>query len=205
MQFVSRTVPHGRGSKDDLRIVYISNPSQNGKSLILATLFQDAPHEVCVLNASYNVATSILNEELSSPEGALCGLLMRLVVDLLNDKSLEELWEASPLRALLPEAISEESYLSVLILFTRMLGLGDSDKPAPAKLLICIDEISRLIDDPNNTWARNPSKQKRYWRGLYSITRATSNWIRVVMTGFTNAPRTAVAASDFGLQVFSLP
>jgi hypothetical protein len=38
-ELVSRTVPVGRGAKDDLPLVYLSNPPRHGKSLCCSTGF----------------------------------------------------------------------------------------------------------------------------------------------------------------------
>jgi hypothetical protein len=90
-------------------------------------------------------------------------------------------------------------------MFEEMLSLGRSCDSAPRKLLICIDEISKLTDDKNNLWAGDPKKKQRFWRGLYALTRATHpNWIRAVMTGFTDSPRDAIEDSDVKCESLSL-
>lgn len=90
-------------------------------------------------------------------------------------------------------------------LIFSMLGHSRETLSAPRRLLICIDEVSKLTDDVENEWAREADTQKRYWRSLYSLTSAASlNWIRIVLTGFTDSPRDAVAASDVGCKTFNL-
>ena len=68
-----------------------------------------------------------------------------------------------------------------------MIGLEGPNAP---KLLITIDEVSKLIDDPGCVWAHVAAEKKKFWRELHSLTRATpGRWVRVVMTGFTDSPR----------------
>lgn len=191
---VSETVLVGRGAKDDLPLVYLSNPPRHGKSLLLDCLFPDeVASGVCVLNATYNAATQIGREDLgSSAVGALRGLVLRLLNDLVFDRpSWDEIWDHSPL----------STADNPIALFREMLGL---DGPSPPKLLICIDEISKLLDHEGCAWARDPVQQKVFWRGLYTLTRASSRWARVVMTGFTDSPHDAVTASDVSCRPFSL-
>jgi hypothetical protein len=64
-----------------------------------------------------------------------------------------------------------------------ILGLNTSQVP----LLIYIDEISGL------------SVKTTFWQKLYSLTRASENWIRIVMTSI---PRRTVASSDIACEVF---
>ena len=86
--------------------------------------------------------------------------------------------------------------------FREMLDL-DGETP---RLLICIDEVSKLVDDDSRDrcWTKNGAEQKTFWRRLFSLTRATPNWLRVVMTGFTDSPSEAVSASDVGCRPFAL-
>lgn len=186
---VSRTVA-GIGSKDDRPFVYVSNPPRHGKSLLLDTLFRNNT-SVCVLCVTYNAATHIHPTELKSAEGALCGFFTRLLNDFVfGYTAWEDALEGSPFRDVpSPQRI-----------FRDMLELLRPQAP----LLICIDEISKLLDDPNNEWKVRIEDQKLFWRGLYSITGAMTNWIRVVMTGFTDAPEKAVAASDVGCLPYQL-
>lgn len=191
---VSETVPIGRGSKDDLPLVYVSNPPRHGKSLLLDRLFHnEAARGVCVLGATYNAATLIGREDLgASALGALRGLFLRLINDLVFGRpNWDEIWDHSPLA-------SAENPLQV---FREMLGL---DSPSAPKLLINIDEVSKLVDDDACVWARDVTQQKTFWRGLYSLTRATQNWTRVVMTGFTDTPNDTVTASDVSCRPFAL-
>lgn len=205
MNLVSYTVETGLGTKDDLPLIYVSNPPRHGKSLLLDSLFQDDP-TVCVLNATLNAATSYREEEWSSPEGAVCGLLVRLLQDLAigHPTSWTSSWDLCPIAKLLPTAIAKRNPSYLVRGFEEMLQLHDKRRLAPAKLLICIDEISVLTDHPKNTWFSSADKelQKRFWRALYSLTRADRNWVRVVMTGFTDNPMMAVAAS--GLSCFPM-
>lgn len=87
---VSQTAPldRGNGAKDDLPLVYVSNPPRHGKSLLLDSLFPDGKSDgsadVCVLNATYNAGTPIDREtDLGATATcALRGLLLRLLNDL---------------------------------------------------------------------------------------------------------------------------
>lgn len=197
---VSRTVPAGRGAKDDLPLVYVSNPPRHGKSLLLDQLFRDeAATGVCVLGITYNSATQIGREDLGpTAAGALRGLLMRALNDLaLGRPTWDEMWDFSPL------ARAENPVL----VFREMLDLEGAAAP---RLLFNIDEISKLVDDERCQWARIPAERKSFWQGLFSLTRASQNWTRVVMTGFTDSPSDAVSASDvscrlFGLSMITLP
>ena len=91
-------------------------------------------------------------------------------------------------------------------LFMSMLGIGsDCDTASQRKLLICVDEISKLLDNECNKWAGDKEANKRFWREIYSLTRATDpHWIRIVMTGFTDSPGDAIAASGIGCKSYSL-
>jgi hypothetical protein len=85
---VSTTVPQGRGNKDDLPLVYVSNPPRHGKSLLLDQLFTDeAESGVAVLNVTYNAATQIseLLDLSASALDAVRGLLLRILNDLVFD------------------------------------------------------------------------------------------------------------------------
>lgn len=89
-----------------------------------------------------------------------------------------------------------------LQVFRRMLGLDSDNAP---RLLINIDEISKLLDDDcGSFWARDMAQLKDFWRGLSSLTRATTNWTRIVMTGFTDSPSESVSASDVACRPFAL-
>jgi hypothetical protein len=81
-----------------------------------------------------------------------------------------------------------------------MLGLDRVEVP----LLINIDEVSKLLDDANCRWAQTETERKTFWRTLYSLTRATTAWVRVVMTGFTDSPSDAVSASDVACRHMAL-
>lgn len=207
MTLVSYTVETGIGTKDDLPLIYVSNPPRHGKSLLLDSLFSD-DSSVCVLNATFNGGTSHREEEWYSPEGAVCGLLVRLLHDLVTSHptSWTNSWDKCPLTKLLPKAMAEHNPSCLVRCFEEMLQVHDKTLVAPAKLLICIDEISVLTDHPSNTWFANQDRelQKRFWRSIFALTRADSNWIRVVMTGFTDNPVTAVAASDISCRPMSL-
>lgn len=156
-KLVSQTVRLGNGVKDDLPLVYVSNPPRHGKSLLLDRLFPDeAASDVCVLSSTYNAATQMCREDLgASAAGALRCLFLRLLNDLaFNRPSWDELWEYSPL------ASAEDP----IVMFRTMLGL---DSPEAPKLLICIDEVSKLVDDDACGWARDCIQQKTFWRGLF--------------------------------------
>ena len=210
---VSQTVPQGRGTKEHLPLIYISNPPRHGKSLLLDTLFSSHDgKDVCVLNATYNAATSIEDNELKTPEGAVCGFLLRLLFDLRFGVSMNgrwgDIWENSPLTQLLPECERLGNPTAMLKLFEKMVGLHDLEGgAAPKCLLICIDEISKLTDDERNLWVKSDSAQNksRFWKSIYSLTRATAGgWVRIVMTGFTDSPENDVQASDVSCKSLSL-
>lgn len=207
MDLVSYTVGFGLGTKEDLPLIYVSNPPRHGKSLLLDSLFQEDP-TVCVLNVTYNAGTSHRAEEWVSPEGAVCGLLVRLLHDLAigHPTSWTDSWDSNPLTKLLPRAITEHDPGCLVRSFQEMLKLHDKRSLAPAKMLICIDEISVLMDHPKNAWFSDEDneRQKRFWRAIFALTRADNNWVRVVMTGFTDNPVTAVAASDILCHPMSL-
>jgi hypothetical protein len=83
--------------------------------------------------------------------------------------------------------------LPVIVRFedvSEMLGTSTSQNP----LLICIDEVSKLVDAKSIAW--NNVVKKEFWQGIYSLIRATRNWIRVVMTGFTDSPERDITLSD---------
>lgn len=80
--FVSKTVSTGRGTKEDLKMVYVSNPPRHGKSLLLDNIFPNGT-DVCVLTTTYNAASSIPVETYSSAKCALSGLYHRLLRGLL--------------------------------------------------------------------------------------------------------------------------
>ncbi|RYG65370.1 hypothetical protein EON64_12045 [archaeon] len=136
MELVSCTVETGLGPKDDLPLIYISNPPRHGKSLLLDSLFQEDP-AVCVLNATYNAGTFHREEEWSSPEGAVCGLLVRLLHDLAigHPTSWTSSWDQCPLTKLLPRAIGEHNPSCLVCCFEEMLQLretGFTDNPVTA-------------------------------------------------------------------------
>lgn len=190
---VEKVVTSGLGTKDDLEFVYISNPPRHGKSLLLDTLFNSRT-DIC----------EILPDELDSVEGALCGLCLRLLYDLVhgNEHRWNDIWNESPFAMHLPMLRKTRNASPLLRLFRDMLHL--SFGIAPAKLLICIDEVSRLIDDPKNKWSIQDSEQSRFWRCVYSLTRADTNWVREVMTGFTDTSFDAMAAADVRCRRLSL-
>lgn len=183
---VAQTVTAGRVTKDEMPLIYVSNPPRHGKSLLLDTLFKDG--KVCVLNATYNSGNHVYAEEKSSAQGALRCLCHRLMHDLVFAGLHEHTWTHSPF------ATAENP----MQLFEEIFGLLQDG--APAMLLICIDEISKLVDDAHCAWARDPARveeAKSFWRGLFSLTRATQHsWVRVVMTGFTDSPEREISTSD---------
>lgn len=197
---VKRTVPAGRGGKDDLPLVYVSNPPRHGKSLLLDQLFPDeAAAGVCVLGVTYNSATQIKRDDLgTTADGALRGLLLRALNELaLGQRNWDDKWDFSPL------ALADDP----VRVFSDMLGLEGAAAP---RLLVNIDEISKLIDDSRCQWAKDPVQRKLFWQKLHSLMQASNNWIRIVMTGFTDSPSDAVTASDvpcklFGLSMITLP
>jgi hypothetical protein len=197
---VKRTVPAGRGGKDDLPLVYLSNPPRHGKSLLLDQLFPDeAATGVCVLGVTYNSATQIKRDDLgTTADGALRGLLLRALNELaLGQRNWDDKWDFSPL------ALADDP----VRVFSDMLGLGGADTP---RLLVNIDEISKLIDDSRCQWAKDPVQRKLFWQKLHSLMQASNNWIRIVMTGFTDSPSDALTVSDvpcelFGLSMITLP
>ena len=80
--------------------MYVSNPSRHGKSLLLDNLFQnEAEENVCVLNVTYNDGTrSPAREDLISAVGALRGLLLRLLDDLVfKNPNWDDCWKHCPL------------------------------------------------------------------------------------------------------------
>jgi hypothetical protein len=187
-QLVSLTVPPGagRGSKDDLPMVYVCNPPRHGKSLLLDRLFPD-DHNVCVLAMTYNAASHIPETEYTCEKAALKGLCLRLLQSLLFPEHHKMFNLPNSPFAATGDPVA---------LFQEMLGLLTDSGDAPTKVLICIDEVSKLLDDERCTWASDKLKMKSFWQGLYSVTRATPNWVRVVMTGFTDTPNNAIASSD---------
>jgi hypothetical protein len=129
--------------------------------------------------------------DLESARGALAGLAARLCNDLVfRYRRWELVLVGCPL-------VGAADPIGMLC---KMFNL---EKP-PAPLLICLDEISKLLDHPENKWSKDIPQQKEFWRGLYSLTSAGKNWIRVVMTGFTDAPRNGLAVSDVPLRSLAL-
>ena len=74
---------------------------------------------------------------------------------------------------------------------------------APGKLLVCVDEISKLVDDSRCSWAR--VSQPDFWNGLYAVSRTTSHWVRFVMTGFTDFVENSIVSSDLRCETRDVP
>lgn len=156
-----------KGTKDKLPFVYISNPPRHGKSLLLDTLFV-SNDDVCVLNVTYSAATSNHEDEFSSPKGAMRGLLTRLISDLVFPQAprWSHIWDHSP--------VSRATDMGEMVrIFESMLGIGNTGPQR--KLLICIDEISKLTDNEANKWAKVKAEQVEFWKFVYSFTRATAS------------------------------
>jgi hypothetical protein len=181
------------GTKDDRQLVYVLNPPRHGKSLLLDKLF-DSDQGVCVLNVTYNAATISIADELESVTGAMHAFLLRLLCDLLCDDigSWKKLWKHSPFEG--------KDTSDMVELFKSMVGIT---RDSSWKLLICIDEVSKLTDDSANKWS-GKEEAEMFWRGLFSLTQSCTAWVRIVMTGFTDSPREAVNASDVVCLSYSL-
>jgi hypothetical protein len=158
---------------------------------------------VCVLSTTYNAATRFHPDELKDGKGALRCLLFRLLYDLVfGGEDWMAAYDGSPL-ATAVDPVGE---------FKEMLGLLSHYHDAA--LLISIDEISKLLDCPECEWnsvrekkcdsAAVPKERKVFWSGLFDLTRASTNWVRIVMTGFTDSPNIAMSASDVACQAFEL-
>ena len=207
------TVQGPTDSKESKCFFYINNPPRHGKSLLLDQLFAgdhgllEQPH-VCVLSLTYNAATGIHPEELATVEGALMGFFIR-VIDSLAVQALggiDDLLKDNPFAAT-AEPIWPQICNAPDKFFRWLIGIPmtHSDPPPPGNVLLCIDEVSKLLDHKDNKWHANAAQQKQFWKTLFSIQRAVEpGWIRIVMTGFTDTPKAGIDSSDVGCERMSL-
>jgi len=199
---VSQVAPlcNGAGTKEQRLPVYVYTASPERNSEVLDTLFSRPDAGVCVLTATYSDALAAVPvvskyDGGDTAGGALRAVLLRLVASLVfGAEAWQEWWEHSPL------ADPEERPISV---FRDMLGLRGCVDSVPARLLLCIDGVSNLLDSDTCAWAREGAEACRYLRTLNSLTSAAPVWARLVMTGRSDSP--LLALSDLGQPCYVFP
>ena len=187
---VSQIAPlcNGAGTKEQRLPVYVYTASPERNSEVLDTLFSRPDAGVCVLTATYSDALCKYDSG-DTADGALRAVLLRLLASLVfGAEAWQEWWEHSPFTD--PEE-------SPLCLFEDMMGLRGCPDSVPARLLLCIDGLSNLLDSDSCAWARTGTGASNYLRTLNSLTSAAPVWARLVMTGQSDSP--LLALSDAGL------
>ena len=187
---VSQIAPlcNGAGTKEQRLPVYVYTASPERNSEVLDTLFSRPDAGVCVLTASYSDALCKYDGG-DTAHGALRAVLLRLLASLMfGAGAWQEWWEHSPL------ADPEERPICV---FRDMLGLRGCVDSVPARLLLCIDAVSNLLDSDVCAWTRKGTEARNYLRTLNSLTSAAPVWARLVMTGQSDSP--LLTLSDAGL------